>query len=199
MLGIKTTDSIVQTVRAEHSGADAWHRLTHRAQFAGIVERGKEYILVDDHITRGGTLNELRSYIENEGGKVVDVIALTSSKGSTILTPRKETIDELKTRYPDINRLLREADIAGRVEALTNSEAEYIKTFSADTFRDRIAQAGQERSERLRGQALGEPPSDSVARTAWSETPKEREITPGSLERLKRAMPRFGKDIHSIN
>ncbi len=173
-LGIKTTDSIVQTVRAEHSGADAWHRLTHRAQFTGVVESGKEYILVDDHITQGGTLNELRSYIENEGGKVVDIIALTSSKGSTILVPKKETIDELKTRYPDINRLLREADIAGRVEALTNSEAEYIKTFSPDTFRDRIAQAGSERGRRLFGEALGEPPSDSVARTEWSETPEER-------------------------
>ena len=35
-------------------------------------------------------------------------------------------------------------DIAGRVEVLTNSEAEYIKTFSPDTFRDRIAQIRSE-------------------------------------------------------
>ena len=142
---------------------------------------------------------------------MVDIIALTSFKGSTILVPRKETIDELKTRYPDINSLLREADIAGRVEALTNSEAEYIKTFSPDTFRDRIAQAGQERSERLRGQALGEPPSDSVARTAWSETPEERETMRNSvfmgargavrtdkLDSLVAAVERF-KEKHSEN
>ena len=167
-LGIKADDTIVQSVRAGHTGKDAWYRLTHRAQFDGEVEAGKEYILVDDHITQGGTINELRSYIENEGGKVVAVVALTSSKGSSILSPRKETIDELKQRYPDIDQLLRDADIAGSVDAITNSEAEYIKTFSPDTFRNRVAEAKRERVAEDGGGPLAEG-------VAGRETQVERE------------------------
>ena len=34
---------IIQIVRANHTGADAWQRLTRRAQFAGRVQPGKEY------------------------------------------------------------------------------------------------------------------------------------------------------------
>lgn len=99
---------------ADTLGADAWHRLTDRAMFAGRVEPGREYILVDDHITQGGTINELLSFIENYGGKVVAVAALTLSKGSGIISPRKETIDELKRRYPngELEQLLKDADIA---------------------------------------------------------------------------------------
>ena len=167
-LGIKADDTIVQSVRAGHTGADAWYRLTHRAQFDGEVEAGKEYILVDDHITQGGTINELRSFIENNGGKVVAVVALTSSKGSSILSPRKETIDELKQRYPDIDQLLRDADIAGSVDAITNSEAEYIKTFSPDTFRSRVAEAKRERAAEDGGRTLDES-------VAGEESPAERE------------------------
>lgn len=37
--------------------------------------------------TQGGTINELRNYIKNNGGRVVDVFSLTASQGSTILQP----------------------------------------------------------------------------------------------------------------
>lgn len=92
------------------------------------------------------------------------VAALTSSKGSSIMSPRKETIDELKAKYPDIDQLLRDADIAGSVDAITNSEAEYIKTFSPDTFRSRVAEAKRERSAEDGRGTLGAPPSEGVAR-----------------------------------
>ena len=166
-LGMEVADTIAQTVKAGHTGSDAWYRLTHRAQFEGEVEDGKEYILVDDHITQGGTINELRGYIENNGGKVVAVAALTASRGSAILSPSKEVIDELKARYPDIDQLLRDGDIAGSVEAVTNSEAEYIKSFRPEEFRRRIAdtvrnlsadEQGGTRGDTLRAQTV---PSDA--------------------------------------
>lgn len=180
-LGMDVDDTIVQTVKAGHTGSDAWHRLTHRAQFEGDVEDGKEYILVDDHITQGGTINELRSYIENNGGKVVAVAALTASKGSAILSPSKEIIDELKARYPDIDQLLRDADIAGSVDAITNSEAEYIKSFSPDTFRDRIAQAKQERAAREAEEPLGAPSPDG---SRHSVEPPRRQMAYPQLRQM---------------
>ncbi|MBO6167564.1 MAG: hypothetical protein J6P13_04340 [Kiritimatiellae bacterium] len=36
--------------------------------FAGRVDPGREYILVNGHVTQGGTIDEPRSFIENDGG-----------------------------------------------------------------------------------------------------------------------------------
>ena len=80
---------------------------------------------------------------------------MTASKGSAILSPRKETIDELKRKYPDIDKLLKDADIAGSVYAITSSEAEYIVKFSPDTFRNRVAKAKHERLESATSESLG--------------------------------------------
>ena len=80
---------------------------------------------------------------------------MTASKGSAILSPRKETIDELKRKYPDIDKLLKDADIAGSVYAITSSEAEYIVKFSPDTFRNRVAKAKRERLESATSGSLG--------------------------------------------
>ena len=145
-LGMRVDSEIVQTVRAHHTGKDAWYRLTHRALFGGSVEAGKKYILVDDHITQGGTINELRNYIENNGGRVVDVFSLTASQGSTILKPSEKQIAELRRRYGDeLEQLLIDGDIAAGADAITASEAAYILKLSPDTFRNRVAAAGQER------------------------------------------------------
>ena len=72
--GLRLTNKIVQTVRAHHTGANAVERMTRRAAFDGPVMRGAEYILVDDHVTQGGTLNELRKYIQSHGGKIVAAV-----------------------------------------------------------------------------------------------------------------------------
>ncbi len=141
--GLELGDDIVQSVKANHTGAEALDRLLRRAEFAGPVEAGREYILVDDHVTQGGTLNELRHYIEERGGKVVEITTLTASKGSTILPIRRDTVAALKAKFgPELDHGLQAAKIAGRIEALTESEGRYLLKLSPDTFRNRIASAG---------------------------------------------------------
>ncbi|MBP5788484.1 MAG: hypothetical protein J6Y19_11805, partial [Kiritimatiellae bacterium] len=141
--GLSVCGDIVQTVHAHHTGADAFDRLLRRAEFDGPVETGREYILVDDHVTQGGTLNELRHYIEERGGKVVEITTLTASKGSTIMPIKQATIDALRAKFgPELEHGLAQASIAATPEALTESEGRYLLKLSPDTFRNRIASAG---------------------------------------------------------
>lgn len=72
--GLSLSD-IVQTNRPGHTGTDKTGRFFRRARFNGEVKDGVEYIIVDDHVTMGGTLRDMKDYIESRGGKVV---ALTS-------------------------------------------------------------------------------------------------------------------------
>jgi len=170
LTGIEADDEIIQCVRAFHSGSKADHRLFSQPEFDGPVKRGAEYIIVDDHITQGGTVNALRDHIESHGGKVVAVSALTLSHGSSILSPSKDTIDETRRKWPDIDRLLQQGGIADRADALTESQLRYINQFSPDGFRARIAQAVEQGITRVRNETLGTP-SEGVAR---AETEAER-------------------------
>ncbi|MBQ7188075.1 MAG: hypothetical protein IJR99_01525 [Kiritimatiellae bacterium] len=68
---------------------------------------------------------------------------LDFSKGSTRISPRKETKDAVRERIPDVDRILREAGIASSCDALTNAELRYIASMSPDTFRDRVSKGRQ--------------------------------------------------------
>ena len=145
--GLRLADGIVQTVRAHHTGANAVERMTRRAAFDGPVRRGAEYILVDDHVTQGGTLNELRKYIQSRGGKVVAVTTLTASRFSDTLPISRDAVLGLYTKFGNnLDEELQTAGIANGVAELTQSQARELLKLRADTLRNRLAQARLDRN-----------------------------------------------------
>jgi hypothetical protein len=46
-----------------HTGADGFARMARPAEFAGTIQKGCEYVLVDDFVGMGGTLANMRGYI----------------------------------------------------------------------------------------------------------------------------------------
>ena len=140
--GLRFTDGIVQTVRARHTGANAVERMTRVAAFDGPVRRGAEYILVDDHVTQGGTLNELRKYIQSHGGKVVAVSTLTASQFSDTIAISSDAMQALYAKFGNnLDEELKQAGIANGVAELTQSQARELRKLRADTLRDRLAAA----------------------------------------------------------
>jgi hypothetical protein len=178
LTGLDVDVGIVQTERVFHRGKIAIERILRHANFEGHVVSGQEYIIVDDHITQGGIIAELRHYIENNGGEIVAVTSLTASLDSTTIAIRKETIGELERKFgrEQFQSIIREHDIAGTTQALTESQGKYLLSFnSLDAIRNRIAEARQEGSFSLAGRTLtdlssqeitpeGVSPSDLLAR-----------------------------------
>lgn len=133
--GMKINDGIVQIRKAKHTDADKMHRLLSRAGFSGKVEKGKSYVLLDDHVTDGGTFNDLRKYIETNGGKVVAATALSASRGGTYLAIQDKTADAIYDKYGDsIDSVLKDAGIAGDVRSLTDKQGRYILSFNPENF-----------------------------------------------------------------
>ena len=154
--GLPVGIDIVQSVRAHHTGANASDRMTRRAAFDGPVERGAEYLLVDDHVTQGGTLNELRKYIQSHGGKVVAVTTLTASQFSDTLAISRDAVLGLYAKFGNkLDEELQTAGIANGVAELTQSQARELLKLRVDTFRDRIAQARLARQRALGAKAVG--------------------------------------------
>ncbi|MCX5819737.1 MAG: hypothetical protein NT047_07485 [Deltaproteobacteria bacterium] len=171
-----TADSnIVQSVRAFHTGAKAMDRLISRVRFSGDVVKDGRYVLVDDVTTMGGTLAELANHIQEGGGKVEGVIALTNASRSATLAASKQVTSEIERRFGNDVRELFKIEPT----ALTAAEAGYlIGLRDADTLRNRAAAAKQERSERLRAKGIRTSPPEKVATPPTSEKAAPPATTP---------------------
>ncbi len=67
-LGWDVDDGVVQANVVNHTGAGGFARLARPALFAGVITAGQNYLLVDDFIGQGGTLANMRGFVESNGG-----------------------------------------------------------------------------------------------------------------------------------
>ena len=133
---------VAQANVVAHTGADGFARLARQAEFAGMVQAGCDYVLVDDFVGMGGTLANLKGHIESNGGRVLAAVCLTGKPHSAKLALSAARLLELrKTHGTELeNWWIRR--FAHTFDALTESEARYLaRTEAADTIRDRIAAA----------------------------------------------------------
>ena len=138
--GMKLDNSIIQVQKAGHTSAEGIHRLMAHSVFDGEVIPGQDYVLLDDVMTFGGTLNDLRDYIESNGGHVVACTVLAVGRNGSYLAVQPKTVEEIYSKFgkEEINNLLREAGIAYDAESLTDRQARYIQNTDLFTLRDRI-------------------------------------------------------------
>ena len=97
-------------------------RLYYRPEFSGPVSPGS-YIIVDDVYTSGSTVNSLMRFIESRGGVVKGAYVIGSSK-STLLSPRREQVCSLLSRFPGVERYF-------DLEDLTDPQIRYMLRFGS--------------------------------------------------------------------
>lgn len=135
---------VLQTNVVAHTGADGFSRLARQAEFDGPVQPDCEYVLVDDFVGMGGTLANMKGYIESQGGRVLAAVCLTGKPHSAKLTPSSERLYALRAKHGTELENWWIGQFAHAFDALTESEARYLaRTETADTIRDRIAASQQ--------------------------------------------------------
>ena len=142
-LRLPINQSIVQSNSVGHTGASGFQRLAHQAIFAGEVQPGGQYYLVDDFVGQGGTLANLIGFIASRGSRVLGATVLTGKSYSAKLAPDEALIQALRDRHgPAFEQWWRQHFGFG-FDCLTRSEARYLeKSPDAHTIRDRLAAAG---------------------------------------------------------
>ena len=160
-LGAQVAVDIVHINKVSRGGSDGFHRLAAQPEFDGAVEAGREYIIVDDTLAQGGTLASLKGYIEQKGGRVVAISALTGKDYSAKLRPNTGDLELLRKKYPELEAFWYE-EFGYGFDRLTSSEANYlctVKGHTFDTIRDRIL------AERRQGGASNHSGSDSTGQS----------------------------------
>ena len=98
LMELPVAGGVLQINRVSHTGASGYHRLAFPAVFAGNV-LPVEYLLVDDFIGQGGTMANLKGFVESNGGSVKGAIALTGKSYSARLRPQEETVAALRRKH----------------------------------------------------------------------------------------------------
>ena len=144
LLRLETDPEIVQATVANHTNAPSiFHRLVSPPLFSGPVRPGVDYLIVDDTCTAGGTLANLKGFIEANGGRVVaaSVVALAQPSRRCDIGLDAVTLRRLERRHPGLSRYWNEAFGYG-TDCLTEGEAGHLlRASSVDWIRDRLAAA----------------------------------------------------------
>jgi hypothetical protein len=142
---------IIQLNKVGHTKADGWHRLVTPAKFGGDVIAGATYILVDDHVGFGGTLANLRGFVEQGGGTVLGMTTLTETREARRIAVRHETLNMLCHKHGTELADFWSGEFGHEIDCLTNIEAEYLcRVESFTAIQTRMAQA----AELARGRGL---------------------------------------------
>ncbi|MBZ6065295.1 hypothetical protein LA374_03585 [Aeromonas schubertii] len=150
VLGIEVSVDIVQAEKVGRTAQDGFGRLANQPSFDGPVRTDKPYLIMDDTLTQGGTLANLKGHIEHRGGEVLAATALTGKQYSAKIATDSSTLEKLREQYDGTGL---EAWWQNRFgygfDSLTESEARYLlRAKDADKIRDRVAASGHASSAR---------------------------------------------------
>lgn len=141
-LELETEPGIVQSARARRTGKGSDYRLGVQSAFDGKVRAGQQYLIVDDTMTMGGTLANLRGHIEANGGEVILASALTGFGESGVLALTKAMRDAVWQKHGKALDDYLKVELGYGIDQLTQGEAGHFrKAVSLDAIRDRIAAA----------------------------------------------------------
>lgn len=141
-LGTPINSDIVQSARVHRTGADGFARLVKSVPFQGHVTKNVNYLILDDAITQGGTIADLKGYIESNGGTVIGAAVLMGKPHSAKLAITKPTLGQLRKLVGKDLETWWYEQFGYDFSKLTESEARYIAKqvhrYGVDTVRDRL-------------------------------------------------------------
>lgn len=173
--GIPLDENIQIDNKVHHTNSNMIYRLLFPPQFRGDIIPGKKYIIVDDVVTSGNSIRNLKDYIERNGGKVVHTSVLgasflTSYSANLKLSDNTKKLLETKFDIHEFNKLIKTWGIANDYKDLTNAEAQYFSRFSSiDSIREKIEQATIEFLEQNTPKNQ-KPPDEQLQKIQSSET-----------------------------
>lgn len=167
--GLSYTESIFQINHVGRTNKDGDSRLLSQPIFSGTVEK-RDYILLDDTLTMGGTIAALRGHILRHGGNVIGAMVMSAQQRSLQLAPTAKILDNIRQKHgAEIEHFFKQ-ELGYGLERLTNSEAAHVYAYpDADTLRTRIAQARYVASfgTAENNEVAGEPQEVQFARLTW--------------------------------
>lgn len=135
--GFEVDHNIKIVDKANRTGKGELERLTSQNKIEGSVKEGAKYIIVDDVVTSGASINEYRQYIEDNGGCVVACSTMCMGQaGNNQIAPTKESIEKAVSKHGQdrIDKVCKAVGAKNGIESLTNWQVNYLRSCNSDTL-----------------------------------------------------------------
>ena len=116
------------------------------------IEPGLRVLIVDDVVSFGATLANLRGWLERQEAVVVGATTLAATYGGTKLKPPEAALDALLDHLPRVRELAR--SMGFKPECFTAREAYYLRGLKQEQDLDRLIDLSRE-MHRGRGWSQG--------------------------------------------
>lgn len=162
--GMKVEHGIIAITDVSHTNASDIARISKRMRYEGNVTQGADYILLDDFITSGAELRDMRDYIQSKGGNVVAMTTLGHGSYGKLTDIRiDDKYIECLKQNGITDKELRKYGIASELGCLTLGEAAKLARLvnsRAKTAASRIGQGvpGADRDQRNMPELAGTLP-----------------------------------------
>ncbi len=148
-LGLDVEESIIQSSKVFRTNSGSDHRLAYNPVFKGKVEKGQDYLIMDDTLAMGGTLSSLRGYIENRGGNVVLATVMTAHPGALDMVIKPAMLAGIERKHGTAMNELWLSEFGYPIDQLTQGEAGHLKAAaSVEQIRERLHNAKYQANER---------------------------------------------------
>lgn len=178
--GWERDTSLYQISYAGRTGSDSSYRLAFPAVFGGDVKAGRDYLLLDDNSTMGGTIAGLKGYIENRGGRVIGAAVMSARATGLELVPTVKQLNDIQQKHGDVANDYFQKTFGYGITRLTRGEAGAVRTAPTfDTIRNRIDEARLSASGQNHGRVTETTPQqiESAQRHA-TERNAESKVNP---------------------
>lgn len=136
---------ILQANVVSHTTADAETRILGQPVYIGKLQRGSRVLIVDDVITFGSTLANLRGWIETQGATVVGATTLAAGFGATKLALPESIHDRLMEQFPiQAEALAKELGFTVTADCFTNREARFLCGLKQERDIERLVATARE-------------------------------------------------------
>jgi hypoxanthine phosphoribosyltransferase len=126
-----------------HTFADAQTRILGQPMFIGKIQPSSRVLIVDDVVTYGSTLANLRGWIHQQDATVVGATTLAAGFGGTKLALPDMVRDRLLDRFSNQAEALAK-ELGFSAECFTNREARFLAGLKTEHEMQRLIVAAQE-------------------------------------------------------
>ena len=161
-IGMNVDHNIIAVTDVSHTNASDISRLSKRLRFEGRVRKGTDYILLDDFITSGAELRDMRDFVQSQGGNVVMMTTFGHGSYGRLKDIRIDNDYKERLKSSGItDRDLRKYGIASEIGCLTIGEAAKLSRLVNARAKTTVAQL----SARVQRTHQGQRPLPSMGET----------------------------------
>lgn len=141
-LDLEISIDVVQINKVGRTGKGIDHRFAFQPLFGGEVQKDKDYLIIDDSLSVGGTIANLRGYIENNGAKVIGAVVMTAYEQALNLAITQKMLDNIERKHGQAMNDFWLEEFGYGIDKLTIGEAGHLRAAeNVEQIRNRIIEA----------------------------------------------------------